>query len=260
LSDNDNATSWMDRPLVCFDLETTGPQPAAARIVTAALVWMEPLSGATDSETWLADPGVDIPAEATAVHGITTDHARAHGRPAAEVCQELHEQLQVAWEHDAPVIAFNASFDLTVLDAELRRHHGHGIGQVGPVVDPYVIDRAVDRYRRGKRKLGMVCKHYGVDLSEAAAHTSDGDALATAQLTVALAKRHPNIAGMPLHELHAWQAQAHRAWAVEFEGWLRNTKRSEGATAAEIAAIVIEREWPLRGAGVSELPKAVSHQ
>lgn len=260
MSDNDNVARWVDGPLVCFDLETTGTDPVEARIVTAALVWMEPTSGATDSKTWLADPGVEIPAAASEVHGITTEHAQANGRPVGEVCRELHEELRAAWEHDAPVIAFNAPYDLTVLDAELRRHHGHGIGTLGPVVDPYVIDRAVDRYRRGKRKLGLVCKAYGVDLTEDAAHTSDGDALATVQLTVALACRHPLIAGMTLADLHAWQAKAHRAWAESTEAWLRDTKRREGASEAEVEAIVFEREWPLRGAAVDGLPKAVTVQ
>lgn len=256
---NSNVTSWVDEPLAAFDLETTSATPASARIVTAALVWMDPTAGVTDSKNWLADPGIEIPAEAVDIHGITTEHARQHGRPAAEVCKELHDELRVAWEMDVPVIAFNASFDLTVLDAELRRHHGHGFGPLGPVIDPYVIDRAVDRYRRGKRKLGMVCKAYGVELTEDAAHTSDGDAMATVQLALAVAKRHPRIAAMDLPSLHTWQAEAHRTWAVEFEGWLRRTKHGEGATEDEVAAIVIEREWPLRAA-IDALPKAVRHQ
>lgn len=253
-------TRWVDEPLVAFDIESTGKETGTARIVTAALVWMDPTAGVTDSKTWLADPGVEIPAEATEIHGITTEHARENGMAAAEVCKELHDELRVAWEMGVPVVAFNASFDLTVLDAELLRHHGHGIGPLGPVIDPYVIDRAVDRYRKGKRKLGLVCKAYGIELTDDAAHTSDGDALATVQLALAVAKRHPQIAAMPLEQLQTWQARSHRSWAVEFEGWLRDTKRREGATDTEIAAIVIEREWPLRNVEPAETQRAVSHQ
>ena len=48
------------RQLVGFDLETTSADPRTARIVTAAVV---PARG--QALTWLADPGVPIPAEAT---------------------------------------------------------------------------------------------------------------------------------------------------------------------------------------------------
>lgn len=243
---------WMNGTVLALDLETTGTNVAEARIVTAALAWLDIPNDTIDSQGYLADPGIDIPAEATAVHGISTAHARTCGRPAAEVCEALHDELRVAWEQGTPVVAFNAFYDLSVLDAELRRHHGHGLGQLGPVIDPYVIDRAVDRYRRGKRKLGMVCKVYGVELTEDDAHTADGDAVAAARLMVQVAKKYPVIARMTLPELHEWQAKAHRAWAVEFEGWLRNTKHKEGATPEEVAAVVIEREWPVRTVAVEQ--------
>ncbi|MDR0366186.1 MAG: hypothetical protein LBH68_05095, partial [Bifidobacteriaceae bacterium] len=64
------------RDLVGFDTETTGVRTEADRIVTAALVCRR-ADGSREAATWLINPGVEIPAQATAVHGITTAKAQA---------------------------------------------------------------------------------------------------------------------------------------------------------------------------------------
>lgn len=71
---NDFAASWADGPLLAFDLETTGTDTNADRIVTATVISIAP-GKSPDIRTWLADPGVEIPAEATEVHGVSTDYA-----------------------------------------------------------------------------------------------------------------------------------------------------------------------------------------
>ena len=72
--------------LLAFDLETTGPDPRTAHVVSSALIAID---GQHKKErNWLADPGIEIPEGATAVHGITTAHARENGRPHAEVIAE----------------------------------------------------------------------------------------------------------------------------------------------------------------------------
>lgn len=58
---------WHRELLIGFDLETTGTDPREARIVTGAVIEVrgsEPLG----RREWLADPGVEIPADAVAVH------------------------------------------------------------------------------------------------------------------------------------------------------------------------------------------------
>lgn len=62
------------------------------------------------------------------------------------------------------VVAFNASYDLTVMDAEGKRL-GFPALEFGTVADPYVIDREMDRTRSGKRTLAAVCDEYGVTLT-----------------------------------------------------------------------------------------------
>jgi hypothetical protein len=83
--------AWHRELLIGFDLETTGTDPYEARIVTGAVIEVkdgEPLG----SRDWLADPGVEIPADAVAVHGISTERAVAEGRPADLLVLERRRQ------------------------------------------------------------------------------------------------------------------------------------------------------------------------
>jgi DNA polymerase-3 subunit epsilon len=242
--------SWLDKPIAAYDTETTGADPMTARIVTADVVRIDQWGQVTGGNSYLADPGVEIPEEATAIHGISTAHARQHGMAAADMVLLLADDLESAWREGVPVVAFNASFDLTVLDQELRRHHGRALEITGPVLDPFVIDKAVDRYRKagkGGRRLEPVCKHYGVPLTNA--HNSASDAEAAGRLMLAIAKRYPEeVGGRSLRELWTAQARAYREQAANLEQYKRDMAARDGASPTDIAAIVIEREWPLRTA------------
>ena len=189
-------STWNTLPRAAFDLETTGRNSRAARIVTASVTVVDPPGDVIREHEWLADPGVEIPAEASEVHGITTEQARREGRPAAEVTRELAAVLQELFDAGVPVIAFNASYDFTVLAAESARY---GVPQLSrfPVLDPYIMNKQVDRYRKGKRTLTALCEEYGVDLDNA--HTSAADALATLRMLDAMAGKFPKLqdAGQP---------------------------------------------------------------
>ncbi|QEU91073.1 3'-5' exonuclease [Streptomyces kanamyceticus] len=231
---------WHRELLIGFDLETTGTDPGEARIVTGAVI--EVKAGETlGRREWLADPGVPIPAEAVAVHGITDERAAAEGRPAAEVADALADVLTTYWQSGVPVVAYNAVFDLSLLSAELRRHGlpslRERLGGVdpGPVIDPYTIDRSVDRYRRGKRNLAAVCAEYGVVLESA--HNASADAQAAARLACAIAERHGKVAALGPAELHRRQVAWYAEWAADFQNFLR--KKGD-------ADAVVDGVWPLR--------------
>jgi DNA polymerase-3 subunit epsilon len=237
--------TWTEQPLLAIDTETTGPDPTTARIVTDDVVHIDAATGTFDAHGYLADPGVEIPAEATAVHGIHTERARENGMAAADVVLLLLDDIESAWRNGWPVVAFNASYDLTVIDRELRRHHGRSLEIAGPVLDPFVIDKAIDRYRKGKRQLGAVCKEYGVTLENA--HTSAADAEAAGRLMLAIAARYPKqVAQVSLRDLWTEQRRAYREQAASFEDYLRRKKREDGESEEAIAAVVIERDWPVR--------------
>ncbi|HET6359725.1 3'-5' exonuclease [Streptomyces sp.] len=232
--------AWHGEPLVGFDLETTGTEPQEARIVTAAVVEVragEPVR----QRGWLADPGIRIPAQASAIHGISSEHATAEGRPARDVADEVAQMLTGYWTQGVPVVAYNAAFDLTLLTAELRRHGLPSLSArldgrpIGPVIDPYTIDRAVDRYRKGKRNLEAVCAEYGVRLD--AAHDATADALAAVRVACAIATRHEAVAALTPAELHERQIQWYAQWAEDFQRFLRGKGEPDA---------VVDGAWPLR--------------
>ena len=192
------------------------------RIVTAALVRRVP-GESTEVRTWLIDPGVPIPAEAAAIHGISTEHAVEHGEAPGPALEEIASLIAADLALGVPVVAFNAAFDLSLLDAELTRHGlptlGERLGrEVTPVIDPLVLDRSLDRYRKGKRKLGDLCAHYGV-FDGGNLHTADVDVLATLDVLEAMTRAFPEIVDQDLDALHRHQITAHRAWAENFNSW-----------------------------------------
>ena len=233
---------WHEGTLVGFDLETTGTDPLTARTVTAAVVAVR-ADGTTDaaaSRRWLIDPGVPIPAQATAVHGITTEQAREHGLPVGEAIAEIAGALQRAWASGRPIVVFNAAYDLTLVNASLVRHglpslHERAGWSSAVVIDPLVIDRAVDRYRRGKRTLQAAALHYGVTATDA--HSADGDAITACLVARSIAVAYPEVGHAPADALHRQQVEWSRAWATHFQAYLR----SRGDAAA-----VIDGTWPLR--------------
>ncbi|WP_415949010.1 3'-5' exonuclease [Streptomyces sp. KLOTTS4A1] len=231
---------WHQELLIGFDLETTGTDPRTSRIVTAALIEVRGGKPAGRKE-WLADPGVPIPAEAVAVHGISSERAASEGRPADRVADEVARALAGYWDAGVPVVAYNASFDLTLLSAELQRHglpslsERLGGREPAPVIDPYIIDRTADRYRKGKRNLTAVCAEYGVVLGDA--HNATADALAAARLAVAIADRYPKLGALGPASLHRQQIAWYADWAADFQEFLR----AKGDTTA-----VVEATWPMR--------------
>src|SRR5258706_12121867 len=64
----------LDRPLAVLDLETTGIDPKLDRIIEVSVLKLVP-GGGHDHRTRRVNPGVRIPPEATAIHGITDDVA-----------------------------------------------------------------------------------------------------------------------------------------------------------------------------------------
>ncbi|MBT2453328.1 exonuclease domain-containing protein [Streptomyces sp. ISL-86] len=230
--------SWHRKPFCGFDLETSGLDPETSRIVTGSVVRYgggQPTTG----RSWIADPGVEIPAEAAAVHGFTTEAARSAGRPAPEVVAEITAALTEAVDAGLPIVAMNAQFDLTMLDREARRHGVTPLfDRVAPwVIDPLVLDKKVDRYRRGGRTLTDLCRHYVVQLDQA--HTAEADAVAACAVTWKLAGRYQWLTRLELGELHEQQVR----WAREqAEGLREYFARTDGKR--EWAASV-RLEWPL---------------
>ncbi|GAA0034662.1 5'-3' exonuclease H3TH domain-containing protein [Brevibacterium metallidurans] len=222
---------WPQARLIGFDLETTGVDPDTARIVTAALV-EEP----DRVEMWLADPGVEIPEAARAVHGITTEYAQANGAPAVEVVTALCTALAGFRDEGAVVVGHNIVYDLSVLDAEVRRHRPDlELRALLPaIVDTFVLDRQVDRYRRGKRTLTATAEAWGVDLLDA--HDAAADARAALDISRALAMKSTEIAALTGPEIMAAQGEWKRAQAADLQAFLRRKGNADA---------VVDGSWPI---------------
>lgn len=224
--------TWHQLPRAAFDLETTGKDPLEARIVTASVVVVNGRQEIINHREWLVNPGAPIPEEATAVHGVSTERAVASGVDPAVAVAEISAHLGDLFQ-TMPVLAFNASYDFTVLARESARH---GVPELvpQPVIDPFIIDKHVDKYRRGKRTLTALCEHYSIPLNNA--HTSVVDAAATIGVADAQALKYPNELAVAPAELHGLQVR----WAAEQAASLQEYFRRKDPAA------VVDGTWPVR--------------
>lgn len=225
------ADSWSQSRLVGFDLETTGVDPSTARIVTAAFV-----ESVDNSRTWLADPGVEIPEPARAVHGITTEFAQANGAPVSEVVAELCTVLSDLRSEGAVVVGHNIVYDLSVMAAEVKRHQPHidFAALLPTIVDTFVLDKRIEQFRRGKRTLTETAKRWKVTLLDA--HDAAADALAALDISRALAESSEEIANLTRADIMAAQGDWKRAQAADLQSWLRRKGNAEA---------VVDGSWPM---------------
>ncbi|MFJ5532167.1 3'-5' exonuclease [Streptomyces sp. NPDC093261] len=237
---------WYEGPLAAFDTETTGVDVETDRIVSAAVVVQDAPGTRPRVSRWLVNPGVPVPAEATAVHGLTEEHLQHNGRWPSPVMEEIARELG---EHAAlgrPLVVMNAPFDLTLLDRELRRHRASALDRWFAseplcVLDPRVLDKHLDRYRKGRRTLTDLCAHYGVALE--GAHDAAADAMAALDVVRALGRRYAaRLERLTPVELHTLQTGWHAAQARGLQAWFARSGSEE----------VVDPAWPLR----PELPAA----
>jgi DNA polymerase-3 subunit epsilon len=237
---------WYEGPLAAFDTETTGVDVETDRIVSAAVVVQDAPALRPRVTRWLVNPGVPVPEAATAVHGLTEEHLQRNGRWPAPVMYEVAERLAEQAARGRPLVVMNAPFDLTLLDRELRRHRASSLRrwfESSPlcVLDPRVLDKHLDRYRKGRRTLADLCAHYEVELADA--HDAAADALAALEVVRALGRRFAaRLEHLTPAELHTLQTGWHAAQARGLQAWFARSGAEE----------TVDPSWPLR----PELPAA----
>lgn len=225
------------RVIGVFDLETTGVDVATDRIVTAHVGLLDADGAVILARDWIADPGVEIPDGAAAIHGVTTEHARAVGAPASDVVEQIVDVLRSLMDAGIPVVAYNAAFDFSLLAAEADRHDITALRDPSPVIDPLVIDKTYDRFRRGKRTLAAVAEHYAVRLEDA--HQASADAVAAGRLAQALAERFAGLLPPRVDELHARQIAWARAQAASLTEYFVRIGRLDPDER-------LDGNWPIR--------------
>ncbi|MGW2209954.1 exonuclease domain-containing protein [Streptomyces sp. NPDC001781] len=239
-------SAFADVRKAAWDTETTGPNPLEDRIVTAAFI----VRGGDRPDrifSWLINPGVPIPEEATAVHGITDAMAQADGQDPKTALDEIATNLVRAIEWGMPIIAFNQSFDWTILHHDLVRNglptveERAGLNPL-PLLDPHVIDKQVNRFVKGSgmRKLKPTAERYDVELTDW--HTAEADALAALLITEAQFARHPRLNDMGPQQLFA----AQQTWRSEQQASLQTWFRTKaGPEQGGNPNKVIDGSWPL---------------
>lgn len=210
---------WTEGEVFGLDLETTGVDRFADVPVSYALVSV--VDGiAVRSWSGLIDPGREIPPDATAVHGITTERARSEGMPLDAAIALLSDVVVVAGQRGVPLVGMKLDYDLTILDVLSSRFCGRGLaarGWSGPVLDAGVLDRHFDGGRHGRRTLGDLCAHYEVELE--AAHDAWADAVASLRVVFALADHYDALREADVPALHQAQIEWHRQWTKDCEAW-----------------------------------------
>lgn len=228
---------YLESRRLAWDLETTSTDPTEARIVTAALVGR----GGTSEERvqeWILNPGVPIPPETTCIHGIDDAKAQAEGVEPKVALEEIAETMARAIRYGMPLVAFNTAYDWSVLHYELERHElPTMLDRLGcqpySLIDPLVLDKQADRYRKGSRKLQAVAAHYGVHLENW--HEAKADAIAALGIADALFERNPRLAAYDSQRLFL----AQQAWREEQQKGLQAHFRKTDPSA------YCAPEWPL---------------
>ena len=182
------------KSILVWDTETTGTDVEKDRILTCYAM-LKGIDGTLIKEwSWTIDPGVPVDPKASEIHGMTTAWIQENGRKdAKQAIEEIYDVLVDAVNEGVPIVAYNQPFDLTLLDREMTRHgYVNGVKWVvdnGLFFDPIVFDRAVDKYRKGKRKLMNVAGAYGIELDESRLHEAQYDVEVTSKLTWVLFQR-----------------------------------------------------------------------
>ena len=215
---------WLDPGFIAFDTETTGVDPEQDRIVTAAMVRFhrgEPI----EEREWLLKLDIPIPPASTEVHGITNEQSQAHGQDEPQALNEIHQQLTA---NALPIVAFNATFDIAMLNANLARHGITPITGI-PIICPYVLDKQFDKYVKGRnqRRLMPTIQRYGLDLNEEDWHGATADARITGQLLLAQMNRYDALVAYAPDQLSADIATWRDKQEADFQAWLAAKKAQE---------------------------------
>ena len=206
--------------LAVFDLETTGLDLENSKIVTACVAIIDAAGNLVgEANEWLANPGVEIPPIAASVHGVTTEFAVANGRPLIEVVSEISARLEELFAAGIPVVAYNASYDFTILKSNSLALGLDALAEPQPVIDPLVLDRRFDKWRKGKRTLSASTELYGVALGDDA-HNATADAIAAGRVALAVLDKFKLLDTYSLAELHENQIIWSREQDESFNNFL----------------------------------------
>ncbi len=238
--------SKLPEKILVFDTETGGVDVENDRILTCYAMIQLPDGTIERDWHWTIDPGVAdgfrVAEGAAAVHGMSTEWVAENGRKdCKQAIHEIYGILGNAEQRGVPIVAYNLRFDLSILHHELRRHgYEFGVQELldrATFYDPFVHDKARDKYRKGNRKLQTVCEFWGIEFNEEEAHAAEYDVIKTGEL----AWHHLRKDKKTVAELSGLLP----GWKEEQDASLQTYFNKSGKTNDDGSRIVIDRGWPL---------------
>ncbi len=188
---------WRDQPICGIDVETTGVDPWRDRIVQLAVVVMEKQTGVAPAvlrrHSWILNPERPIPAEVTALHGVTDEMVKD-----APTFRDILVDFARATDFAIPC-AYNQGFDRAFIASEWLRAERETRMTLPPMLgrdalwlDPLVWSRHFHRYTRGTgvHKLMSVARRFElVGATDEGAHRADFDAELAVRVLFAFGNR-----------------------------------------------------------------------
>ncbi|MCF2876162.1 MULTISPECIES: 3'-5' exonuclease [unclassified Tenacibaculum] len=200
------------KPIVFFDLETTGVNIAKDRVVEISILKVFP-NGNKESKTWLVNPEIEIPKESSDIHGITNE--KVVTEPTfKELAPKINEMIA-----GCDLAGFNSNrFDIPLLAEELMR-----AGIDFDMKNRKAIDVQVIFHKKEQRTLSAGYQFYcGKEL--VGAHGAEADTNATYEILMAQIEKYDDIDNT-VEALSEYSAHGKRA---DFAGFvLMNDKDQE---------------------------------
>ncbi len=218
----------LDRPLAVFDIESTGIAPRADRIVELAVIKLMP-NNTRQTRTWRINPGMPIPPEATAIHGIT-DEDVADCPAFDKVAQEILDTLE-----GCDLGGYNhMRFDIPMLIEEFDR-----VGIRFETAGRRIVDAQRIFHRREPRDLTAALSFYCGEM-HLDAHGAEADVAATIRVLEGQFERYKDLP-RDIDELHEYCDPRDPSW-LDSAGRLRwadgevvfNFSKNKGRTLKDV--------------------------
>ncbi|MGL4582461.1 MAG: exonuclease domain-containing protein [Flavobacterium sp.] len=194
----------LHRPICFFDLETTGIDVARDRVVEIAILKVFP-NGNKESKTWLVNPERPIPAQSTAIHGIT-DEKVANEPTFKDLAPLIYNMIK-----DSDLAGFNSDrFDIPLLAEELLRS---GVDfEMGNRVS---VDIQTIFHKKEERTLSAAYRFY-CNATLENAHSADADTNATYEILKAQLDRYDDLE----NDMKSLSEYTTRKKSVDFAGFI----------------------------------------
>lgn len=194
----------LHRPICFFDLETTGVDVAKDRIVEISILKVFP-NGNKESRTWLVNPERPIPAETSAIHGIT-DEKVANEPTFKQLAAQVYNMIK-----DSDLAGFNSDrFDIPLLAEELLR------AEVDfDMKNRVSVDIQTIFHKKEERTLSAAYRFY-CDQTLENAHSAEADTLATYEILKAQLERYSDLE----NDMKSLSEYTTRKKSVDFAGFI----------------------------------------